>query len=297
MTIRPRRTIDLNADVGEGMPDDGRLISLVTRVNIACGYHAGDETTMRDAAQSAVAHRVAIGAHPGLPDRANFGRVAMKLSPDDVVGIVSDQIAAFAAVIKPLGCHVTHVKPHGALYHMAEQSDSVAAAIVSAVQAWVSSESPFRNRESANTSMSVNASLVTRVRDREPINRSMSVEESLATPVAIVGLAGGRLVRIARSAGLTAWDEAFADRTYSSDGTLIPRTEPGATMGDAAKAVERMVALLSGQPILAHDGTPIKVPADTFCIHGDTPGAADFAEQMVSRLERFGFEVAKWPGV
>jgi UPF0271 protein len=135
------RPIDLNADLGEclgpGAPeDDADLLDIVTSANIACGFHAGNPDTMARTAARAAACGVALGAHPGLPDRQNFGRHAMALDADQVCSLVTYQIGALAAFARRYGHSLHHVKPHGALYHMAEQDTATAQAIALAVWEW-----------------------------------------------------------------------------------------------------------------------------------------------------------------
>ncbi len=122
-------TIDLNCDLGEGAGHDGELMALITSANIACGAHAGDAVTMRATVELARAHGVAIGAHPGYADRANFGRVAQVLGGAEVRGLVAQQVRA----LRRLG-PVRHVKPHGALYNQAARDVTVAAAVAEAVR-------------------------------------------------------------------------------------------------------------------------------------------------------------------
>jgi UPF0271 protein len=121
--------IDLNCDLGEGMPNDEAIMSLITSANIACGGHAGDEETMRRTVELAKCFGVAIGAHPSFEDRANFGRFEMRLSAAEIQRLVRRQIEALAK-FAPL----THVKPHGALYNLAARDRMVADAIASAVK-------------------------------------------------------------------------------------------------------------------------------------------------------------------
>lgn len=130
------RTIDLNADVGEGVGDDPALIPLITSANIACGAHAGDAQTMRETVALAVAHGVAVGAHPGYEDREHFGRRPMQLPAGQLIDLVLDQVGALEAIAAAAGTHLQHVKPHGALYNQAEVDDRVAQTLVDAVRAY-----------------------------------------------------------------------------------------------------------------------------------------------------------------
>ncbi|EOS94011.1 LamB/YcsF family protein [Erwinia tracheiphila PSU-1] len=125
--------IDLNADLGEGGENDHALLKLVSSANIACGYHAGDAITMRQSVIWALESGVAIGAHPGFPDRENFGRTAMQLSPETVCSQVIAQIGALQAIARSEGGQLIHVKPHGMLYNQSAQEPALAAAIARAV--------------------------------------------------------------------------------------------------------------------------------------------------------------------
>ena len=125
--------IDLNADVGEERGDDAALLALVTSCNIACGAHAGDVETMRSTVELALRLGVKIGAHPGYADRANFGRVVVPLSSAEITALVSEQIAALAAIAARAGATLHHVKPHGALYNLAARDQPTASAIAHAV--------------------------------------------------------------------------------------------------------------------------------------------------------------------
>jgi len=131
------KTIDLNCDFGEsfGVYRIGQeeILSYVTSVNIACGFHAGDPLVMRQTVQLAVRHGVAIGAHPGLPDLLGFGRRMMAVSPEEVYAYVVYQIGALSAFVKAEGGVMTHVKPHGALYNMAAKDTALSEAIAKAV--------------------------------------------------------------------------------------------------------------------------------------------------------------------
>src|SRR5688500_9089503 len=106
------RTVDLNCDMGEGCPNDAELMKYISSANVACGYHAGDEKTMRRTVELALENNVAVGAHPGYRDAENFGRTPMSLTPDEVIEIVTDQISALKEICDELGVKLHHVKPH-----------------------------------------------------------------------------------------------------------------------------------------------------------------------------------------
>ena len=125
--------IDFNCDLGEGCGDDAAIIPLITSASIACGGHAGDEGTMRTTLRLCRDHDVAAGAHPGYPDRANFGRQEMPFAPAQIEALVGEQIAALGALAASEGIRLAHVKPHGALYNVAARDLAVAGAIARAV--------------------------------------------------------------------------------------------------------------------------------------------------------------------
>lgn len=126
--------IDLNADLGEGAGHDEALLQLVSSANIACGWHAGDASTMRECVRWALLHGVAIGAHPSFPDRENFGRTAMQLPPAQVIDNLLYQLGALAAIVRAEGGTLAHVKPHGMLYNQAVKEPELAAALCEAVR-------------------------------------------------------------------------------------------------------------------------------------------------------------------
>lgn len=126
-------SVDLNCDMGEGMPNDADLMPLISSANIACGYHAGDESLMQQTIELALQHGVKIGAHPSFPDRENFGRTPMQLPPTAVKDLVKTQIELLANIATKSKTRLHHVKPHGALYNMASKDETLSAAICSAI--------------------------------------------------------------------------------------------------------------------------------------------------------------------
>ena len=244
-----RTFVDLNADVGEGCGQDVSLMPLISSANIACGLHAGDDGTMREAVRLARDHDVAVGAHPSFPDREHFGRREMQLSAEDRQECIVAQVRSLAEVAAAAGARVRHVKPHGALYNMAARDETLAEAVVAAIT---------------------------------------RVDPSLA----VFGLAGSALVKAALRIGLHSVSEAFADRAYRADGSLLPRDQPGSVLHDATAVAARAVAMARDGSVVAVDGRRIRVQADTICIHGDTPGAPALARKIRDSLVSAGIGVA-----
>jgi UPF0271 protein len=133
-------SIDINCDMGESthlwpysIEQDHVLLSYVSSINLACGFHAGDPHTMHELVEAAVTAGVAIGAHPGFDDRDNFGRTNVQLSPEKVYDLVLYQVGALGAFLKVMNSRLHHVKPHGALYNIAAKDSVLAAAICKAI--------------------------------------------------------------------------------------------------------------------------------------------------------------------
>jgi len=238
----------LNADVGEGM-DDAALLPFVTSANVACGMHAGDPSVMDGTVSLALSRGVRVGAHPGYPDRQHFGRVAVELPAEAVENLVLFQVAALDGFVRSHGGTLTHVKPHGALYHSGAEFPDVARAIAEGVRR-------FR------------PSLV------------------------LVGAAASMLIEAGRAAGLAVAEEAFADRRYRRDGTLVPRGEARALITDPDEAADQAVAIARDRAVTAADGARVAVRADTLNLHGDTPGAAAIARRIHERFRAEGIRIA-----
>jgi UPF0271 protein len=247
-----RVTIDLNADVGEGLASDADLVPLVSSVNIACGAHAGDGRTMRRSIELAMRHGVAIGAHPGFADRENFGRKELSIHPAAAAGLVLGQVRMLSDVAEPLGARVGHVKLHGALYNMASRDAALAGAIVSALAGEV--------RESGQE-------------------------------WTLVALAGSVLCSVARDRGLRVVGEAFADRRYLPDGSLMPRSQPGSVIEDPELASRQALQIAAMGAVTGADGAEIRVDAETVCLHGDGPLAVEFARRIRQDLAAAGISV------
>ena len=240
--------IDLNADVGEGMPDE-ELLPFLTSANVACGFHAGDPETMDRTVAAALARGVRVGAHPGFADRENFGRAAMDVPADAIEKLVLYQIGALDGFVRARGGTLAHVKPHGGLYHMAGQFPDVARAIAEGVRRY-------------------HPALI------------------------LVGAVGSMLLEAGREAGLSVAGEAFADRRYLPDGTLVPRSRPDALLTDPEEAAAQAVSLACEGFAVATDGTRLQLQPDTICMHGDTPGAPTIARRVGERLRGAGVRVA-----
>jgi 5-oxoprolinase (ATP-hydrolysing) subunit A len=141
VVVKKMTSIDLNCDMGElreAIADGTQeaLLRSITSANVACGGHAGDERTMRTTIEQAMRAGVAVGGHPGYPDRENFGRLELKMSPEAVADSVFEQVRALAEIAAKCGTKLVHVKPHGALYNQAVRNRELAEAIAKGVARW-----------------------------------------------------------------------------------------------------------------------------------------------------------------
>ncbi|MCC3291737.1 MULTISPECIES: LamB/YcsF family protein [unclassified Arthrobacter] len=245
--------IDLNSDVGESfgnwkMGDDAAVFESVSSANVACGFHAGDPSTIARTCRDAVAAGVTIGAHPAYRDLAGFGRRFLDCSYTELFDDVLYQLGALQAMARAAGSEIRYVKPHGALYNTIVRHEVHAKAVIDAVRTF----------------------------DKD-------------LPVLL--LPGAVALDIAAEAGLRGVTEAFADRNYNPDGTLVSRREANAVIHDAGQVTVNMVRLATQGTITAVDGTDIPMSAESICVHGDTPGAVAMAKAVRAGLENAGVTI------
>lgn len=237
-------SIDLNCDMGEGYPHDDQIIPYITSVNIACGYHAGNKETMQRTVEAALKNNVAIGAHPGYPDKDNFGRIDIlhkKINLLELTRVVTKQVVILQDLCKSLGTALHHVKPHGALYNRAAWDEEAAQAICSAIQ-------------------QANASLM------------------------LYGLSGSLMQKAAANHNLHFVHEVFADRTYQPDGSLTPRSAANALIEDTSVSLQQVLTMIHDSRVKAITGEAIPIKAETICIHGDGAHAVSFAKAIYTSL-------------
>lgn len=246
-------SIDLNSDVGESfgnwtMGDDAAIFRSVSSANIACGFHAGDPSTIARTCRDAVAAGIRIGAHVGYRDLAGFGRRFLDCSPTELADDVLYQLGALEGIARAAGGRISYVKPHGALYNTIVTHQVQAQAVVDAVKAF-------------------------------------------GGDLPMLLLPGSVALAAAEAAGLRGVAEAFADRAYNPDGTLVSRREPGAVLHDEDAVAANMVRLATEGTIVARDGSTIKTSAESICLHGDTAGAVSMAAAVRRELEAAGVDI------
>ncbi len=227
--------MQLNCDLGESygswhMGHDAAVMPYIDQASIACGFHAGDPVTMRNTLTMAAKHNVAIGAHPAYPDITGFGRRSMTLSRDEIIACLHYQVSALEGMAQSQGLALAYVKPHGALYHDMMAQEDVRAAIFDAMASY------YRP-----------LTLMLQSTQRADKHR----EE-------------GKL------AGVKLLFEAFADRCYADDGSLVPRSQPGA-IHSRDHMLAQVQQLRCDSSVTSLSGDRIGLQVDTVCVHGDNP--------------------------
>ena len=251
------KRIDLNCDMGESfgaykLGMDEAVIEYITSANIACAWHAGDPSVMSHTVAIAVENGVGVGAHPGYPDLLGFGRRSLDCTMEELRNYIIYQVGALQAFCSAHGTRLQHVKPHGALYLTAVENEDVARAVAEAI-------------------VGVNPDLLY---------------------VALAGAKGQLMTRIGQEVGLKVVYEAFPDRAYSPEGTLVSRRQPGAVIKDPQAVSERALKMVQEGVVIAADGTTIPLEAQTLCVHGDNPEAVALVKGIRQTLEADGVAVA-----
>ena len=248
--------IDINADAGESFgnwqaADEAALFPFLSSVNLACGFHAGDGLNMQESVELAAKHNLAIGAHPSFNDLAGFGRRYMAVAEKELYADIIYQLGALNGFLQLKNLKMHHVKPHGALYAAVMKEEKTARAVVQAI---------------------------------------FDFDSSLPL-LTLAGKAGQGLRRIAGDIGLKVVAEAFPDRAYSPDASLLPRSMPGAVLNEPEEIAERAVLMAAGRPFKSSDGSEIIINAETLCIHGDNSNSAKTAKAVHEALLAEGIEI------
>ena len=242
-------TIDLNADLGEGMGTDEDLLEIVSSASIACGGHAGDAGTIRRALRLCQANGVRAGAHPGYADRKRFGRFRLVMPLDRLLEQIRDQMFLIRHIANELDMPLAYVKLHGALANQTAEELALAVGVFASIQA-------------------------------------------MDPHMAVLALDNSEQVRAARAVGLPLIREAYADRAYTPQGLLVPRSEAGAVIEDIDAVIARCLRLAQAGEIVAIDGSVLVSAARSICLHGDTPGAVDLGREIRDALEGEGIRIA-----
>ena len=216
------KSIDLNCDMGESFGRyklglDEEVIKEITSANVACGWHAGDPLVMDATVAMARENGVGVGAHPGYPDLLGFGRRNMDCTLEEIRNYVIYQIGALQAFCSAHKTRLQHVKPHGNLYLSMLENEDLAKAVAEAVA---------------------------------------NVDPDLVC-LTMAGAKNRNMTRACEALGLKIAYEAFPDRAYTVEGTLVSRRKPGAVIQDPELAAERALGMARDNEVMAEDGTRI----------------------------------------
>ncbi len=241
----------LNCDIGESfgswtMGLDAEVMPFIDCANIACGFHAGDPSTMRKTVALAVSHGVQIGAHPAYQDLQGFGRRSMAYSAEEIRDLLHYQIGALDGICRAQGTRVSYVKPHGALYNDMMANPAQLRAVIQAVAAY----------------------------DPQLPLMLMATRDNSAAQA------------LGDEYGLTLWFEAFADRAYDAAGRLVSRNLPGAVHHDAATIVAQALTIARGGELVASDGSALRLQANTLCVHGDNASSVAAVQRIREALKQ-----------
>ena len=240
--------IRLNCDMGEGfgiwsMGDDEAIMPLIDMANLACGFHASDPANMYKSVSLAKKHNVSIGAHPSYPDLVGFGRRSMKLGSEELIAILLYQISALEGICKAFDTTISHIKPHGALYN----------------------------------------DMMSDLRIFEDVAKSVSLYDS-SLPLMILSQADNSVHKaVADKYNVSLLYEVFADRNYTQEGHLVPRTNADAVIKDDKKVLERLDTLKEGF-IYSVSNEKLSLPCDSLCVHSDSPNAFTFIQTIRHHL-------------
>lgn len=249
--------IDLNADIGEAdrpawIAAEQAIMGQISSANIACGGHAGDHESMERTVAEAIANGVNMGAHPGYPDRENFGRKSLVLGADiskaDLQNSIKKQICDLIEQAQIQGGKISYVKPHGALYTDAYAHTALAELTL------------------------------TTVKDIDPT-------------LFFMGAPGSASEALARAMSITFIPEAFIDRRYVSGGFLQSRKIEGAVIKDAHARMEQLDQLLTDGSVTTAQGDKMAVNARTLCMHSDSAGAVETACEARTHISQLGWSV------
>ena len=212
----------------------------VDMANIACGFHASDPQIMSATVALALKYGVSIGAHPGYLDKLGFGRRKMDLPTAEIQNLLLYQIGSLQAICQAQGAAVDYVKPHGALYHAMMADNRVLSAIIEAL-----------------AKLNPKIPLIVMANNRRQVLEHLAAEQ-----------------------GIPLIFEAFADRVYDDQGSLLSRSEAGALQTDPKLIEQQVINIVRDQYVVTHTGNKISLSADTLCVHGDNNAAIESIKQI-----------------
>lgn len=242
------KTVDINADVGEGLGNEALLIPYLSSCNIACGGHAGDAKTMTEVVRLAKNHKVKIGAHPSFPDVLNFGRAVMDISAADLYSSLKSQIRSLQQILHNENAQLHHIKPHGALYNLAAKDEKTARIIIEVVK-------------------------------------------SIAMPIQLYVPYNSVISKLAEQEEISVTFEAFADRNYEENLSLVSRKKEDAILHENSRILNHILGMIYREKVTAINGVEVPIKASTFCVHGDTKNAFEILDFLIKELPKYNVKI------
>lgn len=242
------KTVDINADVGEGLGNEALLIPYLSSCNIACGGHAGDAKTMTEVVRLAKNHKVKIGAHPSFPDVLNFGRAVMDISAADLYSSLKSQIRSLQQILHNENAQLHHIKPHGALYNLAAKDEKTARIIIEVVK-------------------------------------------SIAMPIQLYVPYNSVISKLAEQEKISVTFEAFADRNYEENLSLVSRKKEDAILHENSRILNHILGMIHREKVTAINGVEVPIKASTFCVHGDTRNAFEILDFLIKELPKYNVKI------
>ncbi|WP_243472246.1 5-oxoprolinase subunit PxpA [Winogradskyella sp. MH6] len=242
------KTVDINADVGEGLGNEALLMPYLSSCNIACGGHAGDAKTMTEVVRLAKNHEVKIGAHPSFPDPLNFGRAVMDISAADLYSSLKSQIRRLQQILHKENAQLHHIKPHGALYNLAAKDEKTAKIIIEVVK-------------------------------------------SIAMPIQLYVPYNSAISKLAEQEKVNMTFEAFADRNYEENLSLVSRKKEDAILHKNSKILNHILGMIHREKVTTINGVEVPIKASTFCVHGDTKNALEILEFLTKELPKYNVKI------
>ncbi|WMO15866.1 5-oxoprolinase subunit PxpA [Pseudoalteromonas piscicida] len=234
----------LNCDLGESfgawkMGLDEHVMPHIDMANVACGFHAGDPDVLAQTLKLVNTHQVTLGAHPSYPDRQGFGRRSMQLSEQEIINALHYQIAAIEGMAKVQGLTLNYVKPHGALYNDMMKSQRILSCVIKAISHYPSE-----------------LKLMVLATAQQASHQQLADDYNVSLIF-----------------------EAFADRLYTDEGLLTPRSEPGA-VHDKSALLAQVKQLHQQGSVTTASGRSLALRADTLCVHGDNEASIALIEEI-----------------
>ncbi|MEZ7207671.1 5-oxoprolinase subunit PxpA [Pseudoalteromonas sp. DY56-GL79] len=234
----------LNCDLGESfgawkMGLDEHVMPHIDMANVACGFHAGDPDVLAQTLKLVNTHQVTLGAHPSYPDRQGFGRRSMQLSEQEIINALHYQIAAIEGMAKVQGLTLNYVKPHGALYNDMMKSQRILSCVIKAISHYPSE-----------------LKLMVLATAQQASHQQLADDYKVSLIF-----------------------EAFADRLYTDEGLLTPRSEAGA-VHDKSALLAQVKQLHQQGSVTTASGKSLSLRADTLCVHGDNEASIALIEEI-----------------